>query len=133
MYCFTAPTGLKGQRESGYGFKVVLGRFVKNLAHISKQIKIVGIVAFRAVDTWNVRYTKYHFYIFLNRCSTVHFGKYEIFLVQQMHYLLKHKVLQFVFQCLNVHFSAPTCFDPLGPSSGGIHQNLAKVTKIIVF
>jgi hypothetical protein len=58
---------------------------------------------------------------------------YEIFLVQQMHYLLKHKIPQFVFKCLNVHFSAPTCFGPLGPSSGSIHQNLAKVTKITVF
>jgi hypothetical protein len=68
-----------------------------------------------------------------NRCSTVHFDKYEIFLVQQMHYLLKHKILQFLYKCLNVHFSAPTYFGPLGPSSGSIHQNLAKVTKITVF
>jgi hypothetical protein len=68
-----------------------------------------------------------------NRCSTVHFDKYEIFLVQQMHYLLKHKILQLVFKCLNVHFSAPTCFGPTGPSSGSIHQNFAKVTKITVF
>jgi hypothetical protein len=50
-----------------------------------------------------------------------------------MHYLLKHKILQFVFECLNVHFLAPTCFGPLGPSSGSINQNLAKVTKITVF
>jgi hypothetical protein len=68
-----------------------------------------------------------------NRCSTVHFDKNEIFLFQQMHYLLKHKILQFVFKCLNVHFSAPTCLVPLGPSSGSVHQNLAKVTKIKVF
>jgi hypothetical protein len=68
-----------------------------------------------------------------NLCSTVPFFKYEIFLVQQMHNLLKHKILQFVFKCLNVCFSAPTCFGPLGPSSGSIHQNLAKVTKITVF
>jgi hypothetical protein len=67
-----------------------------------------------------------------NRYSTVHFDKYETFLVQQMHYLLKHKILQFVFKCLNVHFSAPTCFGPLGPSSGSTYQDLAKVTKIIV-
>jgi hypothetical protein len=33
---------------------------------------------------------------------------------------------------LNVHFSAPTCFGPLGPSSGSVHQNLAKVTKMAV-
>jgi hypothetical protein len=68
-----------------------------------------------------------------NRCSTVHFGKYEIFLVQQMHYLLKYKILQFVFKCLNVHFAAPTCFGPLGPSSGSIHRNLAKVIKLQFF
>jgi hypothetical protein len=54
---------------------------------------------------------------------------YEIFLVQKMHYLLKHKILRFVFKCLNVHFLAPTCFGPLGPSSGSIHQNLVKVTQ----
>jgi hypothetical protein len=60
-------------------------------------------------------------------------SKYEIFLARQMHYLLKHKILQFVYKCLNVHFSAPTCFGPLGPSSGSIHQNLFKVTKITVF
>jgi hypothetical protein len=70
---------------------------------------------------------------YFNRCSTVHFDKYEIFFVQQMHYLLKHEILHFVFKCLNVHFSNPTCFGPLGPSSGSIHQNLAKVTKITVF
>jgi hypothetical protein len=33
----------------------------------------------------------------------VHFDKCETFLVQQMHYLLKHKIPQFVFKCLNVH------------------------------
>jgi hypothetical protein len=58
---------------------------------------------------------------------------YEIFIVQQMHYFLKHKILQFVFKHLKVHFSAPTCFGPLGTSSGSIYQNLAKVTKITVF
>jgi hypothetical protein len=68
-----------------------------------------------------------------NRFSTVHFDKFEIFLVQQMYYLLKYKTLQFVFKCLNVHFSGPTCFGPLGPSSGSTHQNLAKVPKITVF
>jgi hypothetical protein len=72
-------------------------------------------------------------YTHFNRCSTVHFDKYEIFLVQQMQYLLKYKIIQFVFKCLNVHFSAPTCFGPLGPSSGSIHQSLAKVTKITFF
>jgi hypothetical protein len=42
-----------------------------------------------------------------------------------MHYLLKHKTLQFVFKYL---FMAPTCFGPFGPSSGSIRWNLAKVT-----
>jgi hypothetical protein len=53
----------------------------------------------------------------------------KFFSFQHMHYLLKHKILQFV---LNVHFSAPTCFGPLGPSSGDTHQNLVKVSKITV-
>jgi hypothetical protein len=44
---------------------------------------------------------------------------------QQMHYLLKHKMLQFMFKYL---FMVPTCFGLFGPSSGSIHWNLAKVT-----
>jgi hypothetical protein len=44
---------------------------------------------------------------------------------QQMHHLSKHKMLQFVFRHL---YMAPTCFGLLGPSSGCIHWNLAKVT-----
>jgi hypothetical protein len=52
--------------------------------------------------------TKTDFSVFNNIAYT-----YENFLVQQMHYLLKHKILQFVFKCLNIHFSAPTCFGPL--------------------
>jgi hypothetical protein len=43
---------------------------------------------------------------------------------QQMHYLLKHKMLQFVFKCL---YMAPTCFGPSGPSSGSIYWNLTEV------
>jgi hypothetical protein len=43
---------------------------------------------------------------------------------QQRHYLLKHKMLQFVFKYL---FMAPTCFGPFGPSSGSIRWNLTKV------
>jgi hypothetical protein len=43
---------------------------------------------------------------------------------QQMHYLLKHKMLEFVLKYL---FMAPTCFGSFGPSSGSIHWNLAKV------
>jgi hypothetical protein len=46
---------------------------------------------------------------------------------QQMHYLLKYKMLQFVFKSL---YRAPPCFGPSGPSSGSIrvHWNLTKVT-----
>jgi hypothetical protein len=57
----------------------------------------------------------------------------------QMHCLLKHKMLQFVFKCfftqllhvsvpLDHHPGAYTCFGPFGPSSGSIYWNLAKVT-----
>jgi hypothetical protein len=47
-----------------------------------------------------------------------------------MHYLLKREILQFVFKYF--FYIAPTCFGPIGPSSGGTYQNLAKVTKITV-
>jgi hypothetical protein len=47
-----------------------------------------------------------------------------------MHYLLKHKILQFVFMCF--FYIAPKYFGPIGPSSGSTYQNLAKVTKIRV-
>jgi hypothetical protein len=33
---------------------------------------------------------------------------------------------------MSLLYTAPTCFGPLGPSSGSIHQNLAKVTEITV-
>jgi hypothetical protein len=42
-----------------------------------------------------------------------------------MHYLLKHKMLQFVFKYL---YMTATCFGPFGPSSGSIYWNLTKVT-----
>jgi hypothetical protein len=45
-----------------------------------------------------------------------------------MHYLLKRKILQFVFKYS--FYIAPTRFGPTGPSSGSTYQNLAKVTKI---
>jgi hypothetical protein len=66
--------------------------------------------------------TPKNIYFDFNRCSTVHFDKYENFLFQQMHYLLKHKILQFVFKCLNVYFSASTCFDPSGPKHVGAEK-----------
>jgi hypothetical protein len=55
------------------------------------------------------------------------------FFVQQMHYLLKQKILQFVFKCLNVHFSAPSCFGPPGPSLGSIIRTLLKLLKLHFF
>jgi hypothetical protein len=45
---------------------------------------------------------------------------------QQMHSLLKHKMLQLTIKI--ALYMAPTCFGPLRPSSGSIRQNLAKVT-----
>jgi hypothetical protein len=50
---------------------------------------------------------------------------YEILSFQQMHNLLKHKVLQFLFKGLS--YIAPICFGPHGPSSGSTYQNLTKV------
>jgi hypothetical protein len=47
-----------------------------------------------------------------------------------MHYLLKRKILQYVF--MYFFYIAPTCFGPIGPSSGSTYQNLVKVTKITV-
>jgi hypothetical protein len=47
-----------------------------------------------------------------------------------MHYLLKHKILQFVFKYF--FYIARTCFGLIGPSSGSTYQNIAKVTKITV-
>jgi hypothetical protein len=68
--------------------------------------------------------------IFFNRCSTVHFDKYEIFLVQQMHYILKHKILQFVFKCLNIHFSAPLASVHLDHLQGEHNRTLLKLPKL---
>jgi hypothetical protein len=42
-----------------------------------------------------------------------------------MHYLLKHKMLQFVFRYV---YMAPKCFGPSGPSSGSIYWNITEVT-----
>jgi Na+/alanine symporter len=44
---------------------------------------------------------------------------------QQMHYLLKHKMLLFVFKYL---YMAPTRFGPSGPLSGSMYWNFTKVT-----
>jgi hypothetical protein len=48
---------------------------------------------------------------------------------QQMHSLLKHKMLQLTLKISL--YMAPTCFIPFGPSSGGIRRNLAKVTVFV--
>jgi hypothetical protein len=61
----------------------------------------------------------------LNCCFSVYFDKYEILSFQQIHNLLKHKMLQFLFKCLS--YIAPTCFGPHGPSSGSTYQNLTTV------
>jgi hypothetical protein len=50
------------------------------------------------------------------------FESSELF-CQQIHSLLKHKMLQLC--------TAPTCFGPFGPSSGSIRRNLAKVTVFV--
>jgi hypothetical protein len=48
---------------------------------------------------------------------------------QQMHSLLKHKMLQFTLKISL--YMATTCFGPFGPSSGSIGRNLAKVTVFV--
>jgi hypothetical protein len=48
---------------------------------------------------------------------------------QQRHSLLKHKMLQFTLKISL--YMAPTCSGPLGPSSGSIRRNLAKVTVFV--
>jgi hypothetical protein len=48
---------------------------------------------------------------------------------QQMHSLLKHKMLQFTLKISL--YMAPTCLGPFGPSSGSIRRNLAKVTVFV--
>jgi hypothetical protein len=48
---------------------------------------------------------------------------------QQMHSLLKHKMLQFTLKIS--FYMAATCFGPLGPSSGSIRRNLANVTVFV--
>jgi hypothetical protein len=48
---------------------------------------------------------------------------------QQMHSLLKHKMLQLTFKISL--YMAPICFGPFGPSSGSIRRNLAKVTVFV--
>jgi hypothetical protein len=46
-----------------------------------------------------------------------------------MHYLLKHKMLQFTLKISL--YVASTCFGPFGPSSGSIRWNLAIVTVFV--
>jgi hypothetical protein len=67
-------------------------------------------------------------YDFLNCCFTVHFDNFKDF-CQQMHSLLKHKMLQLTPKISL--YMAPTCFGPSGPSSGSIRRNIAKVTVFV--
>jgi hypothetical protein len=46
-----------------------------------------------------------------------------------MHYLLKHKMLQFTLKISL--YMAPTYFGPFGPSSESIRRNLAKITVLV--
>jgi hypothetical protein len=60
-----------------------------------------------------------------NCCFTVYFDTFKDF-CQQMHSLLKHKMLQLTLKISL--YMAPTRFGPFGPSSRSIRRNLAKVT-----
>jgi fumarate reductase subunit D len=53
----------------------------------------------------------------------------QSFFCQQMHSLLTHKMLQLTLKISL--YMAPTCFGPLGPSSGNVRRNLAKVTGFV--
>jgi hypothetical protein len=50
---------------------------------------------------------------------------------QQMHSLLKRtcKMLQLALKIS--YYVAPTCFGPVGPSSGSLRRNLAKFTVFV--
>jgi hypothetical protein len=48
---------------------------------------------------------------------------------QQMHSLLKRKMLQLTFKISL--YMAPTCFGPFGPSSRSIGRNLVEVTIFV--
>jgi hypothetical protein len=71
---------------------------------------------------WNCQIIIFHF----NCCFSMHFDNFKAFFCQQMHSLLKHKMLQLTLKISL--YVAPTCFGPFGPSSGSIWRNLAKVT-----
>jgi hypothetical protein len=58
----------------------------------------------------------------------MHFDKYKAF-CQQMHSLLKHKMLQLTLK-ISLYMAA-TCFGTFGPSSASIRRNLAKVTVFV--
>jgi hypothetical protein len=71
-------------------------------------------------------FTIFHLILHLTRVQRYLSSK---LLCQQMHSLLKHKMLQLTLKI--PLYMAPTCFGPLGPSSGSIRQNLAKVTVFV--
>jgi hypothetical protein len=72
--------------------------------------------------------TKHKHFLCFNCCFTVHLDKFKAF-CQQMLSLLKHKMLQLTLKISL--YMAPTRFGPLGPSSGSIRRNLAKITVFV--
>ena len=56
-------------------------------------------------------------------------GRVQSFFCQQMHFLLKHKMLQFIPKISL--YTAATCFGPSGLPSGSMQRNLAKVTVTV--
>ena len=52
--------------------------------------------------------------------------KLQDYFANKCTFLLKYRMLQFVFKISP--YMAPTCFGPFGPSSESIRWNLAKVT-----
>jgi hypothetical protein len=58
----------------------------------------------------------------LNLVVMIKHNEFEILSFQQMHNLLKRKMLHFFLS-----YIVPTCFGPHGSSSGSTYQNLTKV------
>ena len=79
----------------------------------------------RTSDTHTKIQTKFQYSVFLIVVLPCILISTKLF-CQQMHFLLKHKMLQFTLK-ISLYI-APTCFGPFRPSSGSIRQNLAEVT-----